>query len=193
MKIFLTHIKEVKEILEVVKTDDVFLASVTAAEQLLHKALLGGNKLLIAGNGGSAADAQHFAAEIISRYKTERKSFPALALTTDSSIVTAIGNDYSFEKIFSRQIEGHGKEGDVFIGISTSGNSKNILKAVDAARKLNLHVVLLLGGTGGEARGVGDIEIVVPSTDTPHIQEVHEMVMHSLCESFDQVVKNRLL
>jgi D-sedoheptulose 7-phosphate isomerase len=145
-----------------------------------------GGKLLIAGNGGSAADAQHIAGELVSRFFFDRPSLPAIALTTDSSIMTAIGNDYGYEYLFSRQIEGNGRAGDLFLGISTSGNSANILKGIEAARKQDMGVIGLTGATGGEMDGLCDLCLKVPSTITPRIQEGHILVGHLLCAHIEQ-------
>ena len=146
-----------------------------------------GNKVLIAGNGGSAADAQHFAGEIVGRYKRERKGYPAIALTTDISIITSIANDYSFDIIFSRQIEALAKKGDIFFGISTSGNSKNIIEAVKKAKELGLTTVCLLGKEGGKLKDLADFSIIVPSEDTPRIQECHIMLIHIICEETEKL------
>ena len=149
---------------------------------LLVAAFKGGNKLLVMGNGGSAADAQHFAAEIVGRFKLERRALPAIALTTDSSILTAIGNDYGFDCIFSRQIEAHAVAGDVVVGISTSGNSGNIQAALAAASKLGCRTVALLGRDGGSIRAMAEFPLVVPSDDTPRIQEGHIAIIHIVCD-----------
>jgi D-sedoheptulose 7-phosphate isomerase len=138
-------------------------------------------KVLIAGNGGSAADAQHIAAELVSRFALDRPALPALALTTDSSIMTGIGNDYGYDSLFSRQIEASGRPGDVFIGISTSGNSPNILRALETARANGLITVGLTGATGGSMGGLCDHCLKMPSTETPRIQECHITVGHIFC------------
>jgi D-sedoheptulose 7-phosphate isomerase len=151
------------------------------AGQLCKAAILRGHKILIAGNGGSAADAQHIAAEFIGRYEKDRPSMPAIALTVDTSALTAISNDYGFENIFSRQIEGLGQKEDIFIGISTSGNSKNIVKAVQSARQKGLKIILLLGKDGGKLRGQGDVDLIVPSERTARIQEMHILIGHVIC------------
>lgn len=153
----------------------------TLAQQVAQ-ALKAGKKLVICGNGGSAADAQHIAAEYIGRFKQERVSLPAIALTTDSSILTCIGNDYGYDYVFSRQIEGLGNAGDVFIGITTSGNSTNVLEAFHAAKKKNMFTVLLAGKDGGKAKGLADLEIIVPDQETARIQECHIMALHMMCE-----------
>jgi D-sedoheptulose 7-phosphate isomerase len=154
---------------------------ISEAAELCKSAILRGHKIMIAGNGGSAADAQHIAAEFVGRYERDRLSMPALALTVDTSALTAISNDYGFEAVFARQIEGLGQKGDVFIGISTSGNSSNIIKAVESARRKGIKIILLLGKDGGILRGQGDAEIVVPSQRTARIQEMHILIGHIIC------------
>ncbi len=145
-----------------------------------------GNKLLVFGNGGSAADAQHFAAEIVGRYKMERKGLPAIALTTDTSIITSIGNDYGYDMIFARQVEAHCKHGDLVLGISTSGNSPNVLKAFDVAKKHGARTVVWTGKDGGKCAEVADLSIIVPSDNTPRIQEAHITLLHIICEIFEE-------
>ena len=158
---------------------------------LIYKRVSKGNKILICGNGGSAADAQHFAAELIVRYENERKSIPAIALTTDSSIITACANDYSYDKIFSRQIEALGTHGDILIGISTSGNSKNILQAFKVAKNKNMITFGLTGNNGGKMISMEiDNMIIIPSNITARIQEVHELILHSWCELIDREIAN---
>ena len=139
-------------------------------------AIKNGNKVILFGNGGSAADAQHIAAELIGRFKLERKSFPALALTTDSSILTSLSNDYSFDTVFSRQCEGLVKNGDVIIGISTSGNSKNVYNGLITAKKFGGYTIGLLGNDGGNISKIVDISIIVDSKSTPRIQEAHRTI-----------------
>jgi len=148
--------------------------------------LSAGGKILFAGNGGSAADAQHYAAEFIGRFKKERKSLPAIALTTDTSILTALSNDYGFEEVFSRQLEGLGVRGDVFVAISTSGESTNLVKAVTCAKNLGLKTVGLLGKDGGRLGGAVDVALIVSAADTPRIQEMHVLIGHILCEITEQ-------
>lgn len=148
------------------------------------------NKILIAGNGGSAADAQHFAAELVGRFEIERKGLPAIALTTDSSILTSIGNDYSYDYIFARQIEALALPGDIFIGISTSGNSENIVRAVEKAKKEGLFVIGLLGKDGGRLKDICDEALIVPSDKTARIQELHEMCIHIMCTFIDDAYRN---
>ena len=158
-----------------------FLQQVTDMGHLLIDCYEAGHKLLIAGNGGSAADAQHIAAEFVSRFNFDRPGLPALALTTDTSILTAVGNDYGYEQLFRRQIEANGIGGDVFLGISTSGNSPNILQALEAARLKGITTFGLTGDTGGKMRELCDFCLCVPSSDTPRIQEAHILIGHTLC------------
>lgn len=163
------------------KMADSFDEPLTNAALLIIATLKKGNKLLIAGNGGSAADAQHFAAELVGRFLRERKGLPAVALTTDSSILTAVGNDYGFEQIFSRQVEALAQPGDLLIAISTSGNSPNICLAAATARQRKCSVLALVGGQGGRLAGQADQVLHIPSQSTPHIQEGHHLVIHLLC------------
>lgn len=150
-----------------------------------------GNKLLIMGNGGSAADAQHFAAEIVGRFKMERPALPAIALSTDTSIITAIGNDYGFEQIFSRQVEALAAPGDALIAISTSGNSANILQALLTGRQAGCSAIGLLGKDGGTIREFCDLPLIIPSNETPRIQEGHITVIHILCDLIEQSLFGR--
>lgn len=147
--------------------------------------LQNGNKIMIAGNGGSAADAQHIAAELVGRFTTERRALAAIALTTDTSILTSIGNDYGFNSIFARQIQGLGKSGDVFIAISTSGNSANIMEAVKEAKIQGVKTIGWLGKSGGALKILVDLPIVIDSNDTARIQEMHILIGHILCEYID--------
>jgi D-sedoheptulose 7-phosphate isomerase len=147
--------------------------------------LLGGGRVLICGNGGSAADAQHFAAELSGRFVAERRSLAGIALTTDTSALTAIGNDYGFDRVFARQLEGLGRPGDLLVGISTSGNSGNVFEAVKAAKEIGITTLGLLGRDGGKLKGAMDDCLVVPSSVTARIQEVHIMVIHFWCEVVD--------
>jgi D-sedoheptulose 7-phosphate isomerase len=156
------------------------------AATLLIATFAHGNKLIVFGNGGSAADAQHFAAEITGRFKMERRALPAIALTTDTSALTAIGNDYGFDKIFSRQVEGLAVAGDIVVGISTSGNSPNVALALEAARKQGCKTVALLGRDGGTICQLVDLAIIIPSFDTPHIQEGHITTIHILCDLLEK-------
>ena len=178
MSIVAERIAEHKEVLEATKT---LAGAIEEAGILVRDALAAGHKLLICGNGGSAADSQHIAAEIVGRFKKERISLPALALTVDTSILTAVGNDYGFETVFSRQIEGLGQEGDVLIGISTSGNSRNVVRAVETAKKKGL-LVISMTGEGGRLGTMADISLAVPSRVTARIQEMHILMAHIICE-----------
>lgn len=155
------------------------------AGQLMVSALKRGNKILIAGNGGSAADAQHFAAELAGQFVHERKGLPVIALTTNSSITTAIGNDFGYEHVFSRQVEGLGTRGDIFLGISTSGNSNNLIQTCQIARHYGLKSIGLLGKNGGNMAIHCDLSIIVPSSNTQAIQEAHIMIIHILCQIID--------
>jgi D-sedoheptulose 7-phosphate isomerase len=155
------------------------------ALELIEGCVRSGGKLLLFGNGGSAADAQHIAAELIIRYKADRAAISAIALTTDSSALTACGNDFGFDALFERQIEGLGRRGDVAVGISTSGNSANVLKGLSRARAMALRTVGLTGGTGGGMRELCDALIIVPSSVTARIQEMHIMIGHVLCKSLE--------
>ncbi len=143
-------------------------------------------KIFFFGNGGSAADSQHIAAEFIGRFKKERRALPAIALTTDTSILTALGNDYSFDIIFARQIEGLARRGDLAFGISTSGNSKNVIEGINQAKKMGLKTVSLTGCGGGQLARLTDISLVVPSVETPRIQESHLCIAHTICELVEE-------
>ena len=153
--------------------------------------LRAGGKVMACGNGGSAADAQHFAAELIGRFERERQELAAIALTTDTSILTAVGNDYSYDEIFSKQVRGLGKKGDILIGISTSGNSKNVVKAIEAAKKLDIKIIALTGNGGGKIASLldaDDIHLCAPSTRTARIQETHLVLLHALCDGVDHLL-----
>jgi D-sedoheptulose 7-phosphate isomerase len=161
--------------------DALFMQQLVGMGHLLIGCYEAGHKLMVAGNGGSAADAQHIAAEFVSRFNFDRPGLPALALTTDTSILTAVGNDYGYEQLFRRQVEANGVGGDVFLGISTSGNSPNILQALQAARLKGITTFGLTGKTGGKMRDLCDHCLCVPSEDTPRIQEAHILIGHTLC------------
>jgi len=164
-----------------VVADDALISSLNSAAELIAKAMGSGHKLLIAGNGGSAADAQHLAAEFVVRLTVDRPALRAVALTTDSSILTAIGNDYIYDSVFSRQIEAIGLPGDVFLAISTSGNSRNMLNACTVARSLGLSTIGFTGNGGGQMSALCDLNIVIPSDVTMNIQECHLALEHILC------------
>lgn len=184
------NMEKIKEMMkESIETKEAFLKEaeqISKAIDVMIQCYKNGNKILICGNGGSAADAQHIAAELVGRYKLERKGLPAIALTTDSSILTAWSNDYGFESVFERQVEALGKEGDVLIGLSTSGNSPNVVKAFEKARKMNLKTISLTGNEGGKLKPLSDININVSSKNTPRIQECHLLAYHIICEEVEK-------
>lgn len=164
---------------------------ISQATNLMLDALKNGQKILSCGNGGSAADAQHFAAEMVCRFERERPGMPAIALTTDTSAITAIANDYGYDKVFAKQIYSLGVEGDVLLAISTSGNSTSIVEAIKAAQEKKMHTIALTGRNGGdmaELLGINDIEIRVPSESTARIQEVHLLTIHCLCHQIDETL-----
>jgi D-sedoheptulose 7-phosphate isomerase len=161
---------------------EALLPQIAAVAEVMRNCLKRGNKILLMGNGGSAADSQHIAAEIVGRYKRERRGLPAIALTTDTSILTSVGNDYGFEFIYSRQVEALCVPGDVVFGISTSGNSANVVRAIEAAKQLGALTVGLLGGSGGKLAALCDHSLVMPTDDTPRVQEAHIFIGHMLCE-----------
>ncbi len=164
-------------------TEDVLRAAKMIADCFQQ-----GGKLLLCGNGGSAADAQHIAGEFINRFLTERKALPAMALSTDGSVLTCIANDTGFEQIFARQIEAFSTAGDVLLAISTSGNSQNIVRAVEVARAARVKTIGLLGGDGGRVATLCDLALVVPSRDTQRIQETHNLLGHILCETVERTL-----
>ena len=161
--------------------------SISRATDLIISAYKNGNKVLLAGNGGSAADAQHIAAEFVSRFLYDRPGLPAIALTTDTSMLTAIGNDYGFEKLFSRQVQAQGMKGDIFIGISTSGNSKNIIKAVEESKACGIKSIVFCGEVGA-LKDMADITVAIPSKVTPYIQESHICVGHIVCALVEEAI-----
>ncbi|RYY08309.1 MAG: SIS domain-containing protein [Sphingobacteriaceae bacterium] len=179
--IFDEHNKVVKN------TQQNLTESINQACQIVTACIGNGNKILLFGNGGSAADAQHIAAELVGRFLKERRSLPALALTTDTSAITAIGNDYGYEHIFRRQVEGLAVTGDVLIGISTSGNSQNVINALKAGKSTGCKVLGLSGRDGGGMNDICDLNIVIPSEITARIQEMHILIGHILCEAIDEV------
>jgi len=168
-------------VLTAVLNDESIHAAVVQAGKLTAEAMKAGRKLMVCGNGGSAADAQHLAAEFVSRLTVDRPALRAIALTTDTSILTAIGNDYSYDKVFERQVEALGLEGDVLLAISTSGNSKNCLAALKLARSMGIHTVSYTGNGGGAMKAFSDINVIVPSNTTMNIQESHLALEHILC------------
>jgi D-sedoheptulose 7-phosphate isomerase len=171
------------------KAAEVLPDAILAAGQCMVECLLNGGKILSCGNGGSAGDAQHFSSELLNRFERERPALPAVALTTDASTVTSIANDYSYNEIFSKQIRALGNQGDVLLAISTSGNSANVVQAIQAAHDRGMKVVSLTGRDGGKMAGMaapGDVEVRVPAQSTARIQEVHLLVIHALCDHIDQ-------
>lgn len=167
---------------------DSVASAVDAAAGVLMEALVSGRKLMFCGNGGSAADSQHLASEFTGRFINDRRPLAAMALTTDSSALTCIANDYSFDDVFYRQVLGLGSKGDCLIAISTSGNSRNVIRAVEAARDGDMRVVGLLGRDGGKLRALCDVPIVVPSKSTARIQEAHSFIGHTLCGLVEQAL-----
>lgn len=178
-----SHIETAKITLDTLATP-MQNAATLAIDTLKH-----GNKILIFGNGGSAADAQHIAAELTGRYKTERKSLPGIALTTDTSALTAIGNDYGYDMVFKRQLEGLAQRGDLAWGISTSGNSANVINALELAKNLGCATIGMSGRDGGKMRGLCSVDLIVPSNDTPRIQEIHIIIGHIICQLIDNAYK----
>jgi D-sedoheptulose 7-phosphate isomerase len=189
------HIESSIETKKKILNDATLLNSIHSVAIKMVEAIQNGNKILIAGNGGSAADAQHFAGELVSKFFFDRPGLPAFSLATDTSILTAIGNDYGYEQSFARQVQAVGKEGDVFLGISTSGNSTNVIYAVNEAKKKNITTVALVGGKECTLETLSDYVIKVPSTSTPTIQESHLMIEHSICAIIEDKIfggKDRL-
>ncbi len=170
---------------------DALAPAAAGAAQILTGSLLADGKILACGNGGSAADAQHFAAEMVGRFERERPELPAIALSTDTSILTAVANDYSYEQVFAKQVRALGAKGDVLLAISTSGNSGNVIAAINAAREREMHVVALTGKGGGRIGrllGAGDAHLCVPHDRTARIQEVHLLLIHCLCDAIDNAL-----
>lgn len=182
------QISESIAVKEAMLDDEELITQVEAIIELIIEAYRNGGKVLLAGNGGSAADAQHIAAELVSRFTFDRPALPAMALTTDSSILTAISNDYGYENLFGRQLQASGRPGDVFIAISTSGNSPNIVRALATASEMGLVSVGLTGATGGEMADLCRYCVNIPSTDTPRIQEGHITIGHIICASTEQAL-----
>jgi D-sedoheptulose 7-phosphate isomerase len=176
------------EVKQAMLSDADFRELVAQAAMQIVKSLRAGGKVLFFGNGGSAADAQHLAAEFTGRYLKERRALPALALHGNSSAVTAIGNDYGFDLVFARQMEALGKDGDVAVGISTSGNSRNVLRALEVARSKGIYTVALTGASGGAMKNVADCTLCIPSEETPRIQECHILTGHIICEIAEEML-----
>jgi D-sedoheptulose 7-phosphate isomerase len=186
-----SHFERSREALQRAAQDAELMATTRAIAAALIAALSSGNKLLLVGNGGSAADAQHIAAEIVGRYKQDRPAYPAIALTTDTSALTAISNDYGFERVFARQVEGLGQRGDVLIALSTSGRSPNILAALRTARQRALVTIGFTGSGGGAMRAPCDHLLMAPSDDTPVIQQIHLTAAHAICDAVEQALMPR--
>lgn len=180
------QIKKSYETKQAIYNNDELLSKIEEVSKLCVELYKGSNKTILAGNGGSAADAQHIAAELVGRYGFDRPSLPSLSLTTDTSNLTAIGNDYGYDNVFSRQLEGMGQKGDIFIGISTSGNSKNIINAFEVAKNKGIKTVALVGRDGGEMAKIADISLIVPSESTPRIQESHILIGHIICDIIEK-------
>ena len=173
------------------KAAETMPEDIVRAINLMHHALTSEKKILACGNGGSAADAQHFAAELVGRFERERRELPAIALSTDSSILTAIANDYSYEVIFSKQVRALGQEGDVLLGISTSGNSANVIAAIEAAHLKRMSVIAFTGKDGGKIKNIlknSDVHLCVPAERTARIQETHLLLLHCLCDGVDHLM-----
>jgi D-sedoheptulose 7-phosphate isomerase len=177
----LAHQKTIEDSIDEIQSY-IYTACILATDTITN-----GKKILIFGNGGSAADAQHIAAELTGRYKSQRRGLPAIALTTDTSAMTAIANDFGYKNVFARQVEALANEGDLLIGISTSGNSKNVLKALKLAKEIGCRSIGLSGNGGGAMSEVCDLNIIVPSDDTPRIQEMHILIGHIICQAVDRV------
>ena len=175
----MSHKKTIDDVVDLIQ-EDILKASKMAVSTLKNK-----RKIILCGNGGSAADAQHIAAELTGRYKCKRAGLPAIAITTDTSAITAIGNDYGYDRVFDRQVESICQEGDLLIAISTSGNSQNIINAILMARKYKANIISFTGNDGGKMKSISDVNVVIPSSNTPRIQEMHILVGHIMCQIID--------
>lgn len=183
-----TQIEQTQQVLSSIQRDQCLLSTIYKAAGACIEALVDKKKLILAGNGGSAADAQHIAGEFVSRFAFDRPGLPAIALTTDTSVITAIGNDYGYENIFLRQIQSHAQIGDVFIAYSTSGRSPNILRALEEAKRCHVVCIGMTGNRGGPMLDLCDFCLTVPSSDTPKIQEGHAVIGHILCGLVEQAL-----
>jgi phosphoheptose isomerase len=182
---FQSSLKEVLETFQTLRTiEDDF----SRAAEMVGECLKGGGKLLICGNGGSAADSAHIATEFTCRFKEDRRPYPAIALSADGGLLTAIGNDYGFQDIFSRQVWAFGKPGDVLIALSTSGKSRNVLSAIEEARRHQMKTIALLGKGGGFTAGAADVDLMIASSSTARIQEAHKFLLHILCETVESAL-----
>ncbi len=171
-----------------IAASEMLAASIEHAGMIMVQGLLGGNKIVSCGNGGSAGNSQHFCAQLLNKYETERPSLPAISLSSDNSTITSIANDYQYDEVFSKQIRALGNNGDVLLAISPDGNSRNVIKAIESAVSRDMPIIALTGADGGDIAGLlgeNDVEIRVPSARTSRIQEVHLIVLHSLCEIID--------
>lgn len=186
IKMILEQVNELTQVNQKMLSDKLLISKLVDVSSICINTFKKDGKILIAGNGGSAADAQHFAGELVSRFHFDRPALSAIALTTDSSVITAIGNDYGYEDVFARQIQAHGRSGDVFIAISTSGNSANILKAIQTAKAIGLVVIGLTGRSGGKMKDMCDVCLCAPSDSTPRIQECHLFFEHTLCACIEE-------
>jgi|TARA_B110000467_G_C18298628_1_gene469765 D-sedoheptulose 7-phosphate isomerase len=179
------------ESIRVISDSKKLIDEIQSASDLIIKCFSNDNKIVIFGNGGSAADSQHFAAEFIGRFQLERKSLPAIALTTDSSILTALGNDYSFDDIFSRQCESLVKKNDIVIAISTSGNSLNVINGIISSKNNGAIIIGILGNNGGKIKNLVNLPIIIPSNSTPRIQESHRLILHIICDLVEKYTANK--
>jgi D-sedoheptulose 7-phosphate isomerase len=184
----ITQYTKTQEVFQNILQNTQLISNIEKTVTLIKNCLENGGKVLLCGNGGSAADCQHIAAELIGRFSFNRKALAAIALTTDTSAITAIGNDFSFEEIFSRQVEGLGQKGDVLFGFSTSGRSKNVLKAFEVAKQLEVHTVAFLGQDGRDVGSIADISLNMPSQATPNIQEAHIATGHVICSCLENLM-----
>ena len=183
------RIQESIEVKQQILSDRKLISAISQAAQTIIDAIRNGNKVLVCGNGGSAADSQHFVAELVGKFYHVRKALPAIALTVNTSILTSVANDDSYSAVFSRQVEAMGKKGDVLIGISTSGNSANVIKAITVAKDKGIYTIGLTGATGGKMRDFVDLLINVPSSDTPRIQEAHILILHIIAELVEEALR----
>ena len=186
-----SQIQKSIEVKSAILSDLNFIGEIANVANIISEAVKRRNKIIFAGNGGSAADAQHFAAELIGRFERERPELAAIALTTDTSILTAVGNDYGYDEIFSKQVRGLGKKSDILIGISTSGNSKNVVKAIEVAKKMGIKIIAITGNGGGKIASLldaDDIHLCAPSNRTARIQETHLVLLHALCDGVDHLL-----
>jgi D-sedoheptulose 7-phosphate isomerase len=183
----MTHFKRsLKSAIDSLQGAAVHEKTVLEAADVIEKSFLAGHKLLLCGNGGSASDAAHISSEFVCRFKEDRRPYPAMALTTDAGLLTAISNDYAYQEAFARQVKAFGQKGDVLVVISTSGKSRNLLVAIEEARRVGVHTIALLGRQGGFTKGAADIEIIVEGTETARIQETQKFLLHVLCELLEE-------